>query len=548
MSNNFIFRRILILIIVSYAFFFLGNSIVALTDPDEVFYSLTAKEMAVHQQWLVPYIFDKPQFEKPIMTYWLLRAAFELWGYTPFAARFFPALFGCLGVLGCYVLGLLGFRHERKAFYSALILCSAGLFAGMGKTVFTDMIFTVFILLTMLSFYAAFVAPMLKKRGILLAYCFAALAVLTKGPLALTMMEMTVILYLLYVKRMDFLRTIWFPLGLVLCLAIALPWYVYMYQQYGQGFLHEFFYNDHIRRFLEAEHKGNDHWFFYPLTILLGFFPWTLFTASAFVDLFKRLKTGLQSFDYFLLSWILVVMITFQFAHSKLTSYILPLFPAVALLTGAYIVETLEKNGRSRLFKICLSVMAGFLIILGAALPLSFSLYKKYILDIGPIFFVSGVLLTMGILILIGLMRDHLLKSMIVLGLFPLALLWGAFLMKDDIQPFISTADTAPYIPQILEGRTILTSKPYARGVRYFTDENVTVLNINGGNYFSPHPIEILTTEKQLLDYLKKQSTTIAVLKKGGYKTIMELPPKDFKVNILKQIGYNYILKIEVLR
>jgi 4-amino-4-deoxy-L-arabinose transferase-like glycosyltransferase len=74
---------------------------------------------------------------------------------------------------------------------------------------------------------------------------------------------------------------------------------LYVYKLYGQDFIKEFFINDHWRRLLEAEHKGNDRWFFYPLTIILGFFPWSLFVATAFVDLYKRLKTGLQPFEYF---------------------------------------------------------------------------------------------------------------------------------------------------------------------------------------------------------------------------------------------------------
>ena len=84
--NNF--KRILILIALSYVVLMLGNGILSLTNPDEVFYAQTAKEMIQHKTWATPYLFDQPQFEKPIFLYWCLRASFIIFGVTSFAARF----------------------------------------------------------------------------------------------------------------------------------------------------------------------------------------------------------------------------------------------------------------------------------------------------------------------------------------------------------------------------------------------------------------------------------------------------------------------------
>src|SRR5689334_19321965 len=145
MPSSFLLKRILILTALCGVFFFFGNNFLNLTDPDEVFYSLTAKEMLAKGDWLTPYIFNQPQFEKPIFTYWLLGSAFESWGITPFSARFFPALFAFFGVLGVYALGLLGFKNERKAFWSAVVMATGAFYVAMAKTVFTDMVFAVFI-------------------------------------------------------------------------------------------------------------------------------------------------------------------------------------------------------------------------------------------------------------------------------------------------------------------------------------------------------------------------------------------------------------------
>ena len=117
----FFLKRISILFSICYVLFLFGNNIFKLTDPDEAFYTLTAHEMAVKNEWLTPYIFGQPQFEKPPLTYWLLQFAFKTWGESPFTARLFPALFASLGVLAIYVLALIGFKNERKAFLSAMV-------------------------------------------------------------------------------------------------------------------------------------------------------------------------------------------------------------------------------------------------------------------------------------------------------------------------------------------------------------------------------------------------------------------------------------------
>src|SRR5471030_2704705 len=177
----FFFKRISVLFLLCYALFLFGNNLISLTDPDEVFYSLTAHEMAAKNEWLTPLIFGQPQFEKPPLTYWLLETAFKAWGESPFTARFFPAVFASLGVLAVYFLGLMGFKDERKAFLSSLILSTGAFYAGMGKTVFTDMIFSVFILFSMTMFILAYTDRRRQGIGLIGFYLFCALSTLTKS-------------------------------------------------------------------------------------------------------------------------------------------------------------------------------------------------------------------------------------------------------------------------------------------------------------------------------------------------------------------------------
>ena len=258
-----------------------------------------------------PYIFGQPQFEKPPLTYWLLRVAFKTWGESPFTARFFPAVFATLGVMAVYFLGLMGFRDERKAFLSAVVLASSAFYMVMGKLVFTDMVFAVFILCAMTMFTLSFTDRRQRAIGLIGFYVFCALATLTKGPLGLLLPQLAVVLFLLYQRQLDFLKNGWMVAGILLYMVLALPWYLYIYERYGHAFIHEFFYNDHWRRLLTAEHKGNDHWFFYPMTMVAGLFPWSLILLAAWVDLFKRLRSPVTLVDYLCLSWVLAVFVVF---------------------------------------------------------------------------------------------------------------------------------------------------------------------------------------------------------------------------------------------
>ena len=86
------------LFLVAALLLFLGNASLLVTDSVESNYALTAKEMVLSGDWLSPQIYGHYWYDKPIMFYWLTALGFKLFGITEFAARFFPAVFGMLGM------------------------------------------------------------------------------------------------------------------------------------------------------------------------------------------------------------------------------------------------------------------------------------------------------------------------------------------------------------------------------------------------------------------------------------------------------------------
>lgn len=545
----FFLKRISILFLICYALFLFGNNLFSLSDPDEVFYSLTAKEMAAKNEWMTPLIFGQPQFEKPPLTYWLLETAFKTAGESPFTARFFPAVFATLGVMAVYFLGLMGFKDERKAFLSAVVLATSAFFIGMGKTVFTDMIFTVFILCAFTMFVWGYTDRRHQGMSFIGFYVFCALATLTKSPLGLVIPQVAVILFLLYQRQMDFLKN-WFVLiGIVLYFAVALPWYLYIYDQYGQNFIHEFFYNDHWRRLLVAEHRGNDHWFFYPLTMITGLFPWSLFLLAAWVDLFKRLKSSVTVVDYLTLSWILSVLVVFQMAHSKLASYILPLFPALALMTGNFLGNALSQIQQRKKMQNLLCASFIIVAILGIAVMAGHKVARHYIPSPLPMYFLSGFLITLSGIGITLAFKERFQSALYVLALSLLPILLTAFMIRTDLEGYISSHEASEYIPQRSLGvMTVLTSKANARGIRFYTGQDVAVVDYSGKPFFSPHPIPILDTTDKINGVLDHQHVTFGVIRKTAYQNILKNCSNHYKVALLRIIGYDYIVRIEALK
>ena len=542
-------KNIIILMGISLVFFMLGNNLLAMTNPDEVFYSLSAKEMIQQNTWLVPHIFGEPQFEKPILSFWLIRLSFCVFGINNFAARFPTALFAILGGLTVYYFCQLAYRNKNKSFLFTLILISSGLYIGLARFLLTDMIFSVFILMSLVAFYAGYIQPGHKRAGILLFFVFSALAVLTKGLLGVVLPLFIVLLFLIMQKNLKFIFTSTTLYGVIIFMVLALPWYGYMVKQYGNSFIQEFFYNDHIRRILEAEHSSNDSWYFYPLTMILGMLPWSIFVVASFGGFIKKVRENAANPVYhFLLSWVLVVFIAFQMAHSKLISYIMPLIPALAIITGNYIATLFEKKKNKTLF---IMVFLSSLLLLGVSfvlfllssgyLPIEFK-YYEYVPDAKLI--IGLLILSLAIAggaIFSSLTQRHK-RCFYILALQVPLLLMLVFLSRNRFENYVSSKEVSEYlVANHTVQNKILCSKMFARGVRYYTDKDIAVI---GGQFFSPHPVPVVDTDKEVLDFLKSQGRTYAIVRKDQYDQISRVSKDQFEFKELLHAGDAYVLSI----
>ncbi|MCR9116260.1 MAG: glycosyltransferase family 39 protein [bacterium] len=170
------------------------------------------------------------------------------------------------------------------------------------------------------------------------------------------------------------LRPLW---GLAIVLAIAAPWYVWVGVRTEGEFIEGFFLNENLRRATSSLENHGGNVLFYPLAILIGFFPWSIFALPTVIDWIKRLKT--PSNDHlpalFLLCWAGVFVGVFSLCQTKLPSYITPCYPALALLTGRFLAHW--RSGDSLFSNQWMRISTSVLGVVGAGLMVAMPIFAQ---------------------------------------------------------------------------------------------------------------------------------------------------------------------------
>ena len=371
---------VIIFLALSWYLFFFRLDAMGLTDPDETFYAQTAKEMLSKNEWLVPHIFGKPQFEKPVFFYWLVEISFKAFGVNETAARLPSAVFGMIGIAATYFLGSLLF-NKRTGLLGAIMLATSVEYIILSRACVTDMtLFSLMLLGALFFFYGH-----LKDRlyAYLLSAAFFALAVLTKGPIAVMLPGLALILYFVFIRDWKSFTKIPFLRMTAVFIAVAAPWYLAMYKVHGNVFIDAFFGFQNIIRFTQSEHKiGSQVWYNIPI-LLGGFFPWSVFLPFGLWSAIKKVTSGQSPVTgdqrkghVFALTWFFSIFLFFTVSSTKLPTYIFPCFVAATLIAAASWDEFLkvrpsqmtEKWVRGACYALVVIVILG---IAGASIYLS---------------------------------------------------------------------------------------------------------------------------------------------------------------------------------
>ena len=328
-----------------------------LNNPDEGRNTEIPREMLATGDWVTPRLDGVNYFEKPPLMYWAVGASMTLFGQNEWAARAVPALFALGGILLTYAAArrLYG---RTAGLAAAAVLGTSLLYFGTGRFLVLDMAVSVLMSATLFCFILGVGEPPGARRRWLFygLYASAALATLTKGFIGFLVTGAVMFLWLLIFNQWKRLRPMHLPSGIALFLLIAAPWHVLAAMR-NETWAHRYIYFEHWARFTTTEHGRYQPWHYFIWILLGGLFPWMAFLWPAVRDAvrggpFDKLRvTSLSSewarrsendIGWFLVTWAAFIFLFFTKSQSKLPAYILPIFPALAVLIGAWLANVIQ--------------------------------------------------------------------------------------------------------------------------------------------------------------------------------------------------------------
>lgn len=304
-----------------------------------------------------------------------------LWGgFTSFAVRFPPALFGTLTVLLTFFLGK-SLYTSRTGFLSALILASSFEFTFLTTRANIDTTLTFFTTTSILCFFLWVQHSKEEKpyensmRGLSFFgfYIGMALATLAKGPIGFILPLLVSLIYLVIQKDWEGMKGMRLLPGMLLFLLIVLTWYLPAIFSGGKAYLMETLF----KHTLDAYAKGWTHvnpFYYYFLNFPVDFLPWTLFLPGVIFFALSQKGEGIGREFLFLLVWFVSIFLFFSFSKGKRPIYLLPLYPAVSLMVGNVWDKYISSSNRTFRREVWVSlpiyVLAVLLFLMGIVLYL----------------------------------------------------------------------------------------------------------------------------------------------------------------------------------
>ena len=379
-----------------------------LIPSDEARYAEIAREMYVTGDWITPRYNGYKYFEKPPLQMWATSVVFEIFGVGNWQARLWSALTGFLTIVFVGITSTKLF-NSRVGWLSSIILASSPMWIIAGHLSSLD--------IALSSFLAAALCSLLlsqhsensntQRNWVWLCWAFMALAVLSKGLIGIVLPSLVLIFYCISIWDWKILNQIRIISGSLIFLIITAPWFVLVSIK-NPEFLEFFFIHEHFQRFAQNSHNRNGPIYFFIPLLLVGILPWVPQLPMAFMSAIKRTKNS-YLVNRLLICWVVIIFVFFSISSSKLPGYIIPIFPAIAILIAKYLdsikYESFVTLWRFQTIFFAALGLAGFYFlpeIDNQARPDEFDAYNQYA------YWIAAALLAMIVFSLIALLKKTL--------------------------------------------------------------------------------------------------------------------------------------------
>ncbi len=319
--------------LVGLAFFWqLGTP--ALFDLDEGAFSAATWEMFQRGDFITTFLNGEPRFDKPILIYWL--QALSVWGFGlhEWTLRLPSALAASVWVSATYYFAKPRFGLRSAMLAAIMVACSA-MIVVIGRAATADALLNVLIVLSLFDIWRYWEQP--QHRTLLRIFTWLGLGFLCKGPIAVAVpFIVSAALFLSQGQWRAWLKTVFYPWGLLLFVAIAAPWYALEYHAQGQAFIDGFFFKHNVDRFSSTMEGHGGTWWYYLAALPLIILPFSGLLLPLLAQGKRNFATVLQRFLWF---WFAFVLVFFSFSNTQLPHYLLYGITPLLLLLAHYTAQ-----------------------------------------------------------------------------------------------------------------------------------------------------------------------------------------------------------------
>ncbi len=337
-----------------------------LLPSDEGRYAEIAREMWASGDWVTIRYNDVKYFEKPPFQMWMTAIAYSAFGVGEWQARLWVALSGAFG-LGISMLAAGRWFGRRVAIFTGLVLLAAPTWNIASHFNSLDMGVSAALAGVLAGFLLAQhprASAAQQRNWMWFAWAAMAVAVLTKGLIGIVLPGLVLLAYSLVGRDWRLWRRLHVASGLLIFLVIVEPWF-FLIARRNPEFVSFFFIHEHFARYLSGvHHRGAPWWYFIP-QLLVGLLPWLgLSRGMASVVREDARKEGFKP-ALLLAVWAAVILVFFSLSGSKLPGYIVPVFPALAILAAVALDRLDAARWRRQVL-----IAAGLVVVAFFALPL----------------------------------------------------------------------------------------------------------------------------------------------------------------------------------
>lgn len=332
-----------------------GLGIGTLWDNSETAYGEVAREIFLARDWIVLHFNGDPWFVQPPLYFWIAAICAKVFGVTTFAMRL-PAALATIGLGAMTAYAVSRQAGLRAGIYAGIILSTCLMQAIVGRLAIMDALLDLAVAANIFAWFRAVQTG--RSSYFIYGWAAAGIGFLAKGPVALVIALLVMLPYYLWERRATHARPPdWrgWAAGLLLFGAITVPWFGALWLRAGGGAVMELFGHYTFGRYTGTiERQSGPVWYYLPV-IVLGFFPWIAFLPSALVSAVRRLREPATTTDERALhqlvrlavAWIVMPLLFFSFARTKLPNYVALELPALAVLVALYFESAVERM-RSR--------------------------------------------------------------------------------------------------------------------------------------------------------------------------------------------------------